>query len=92
MAKDVVRAAGDAGLKRDEPFMIRGVVSYGADYEDHWRRAWEMVVKMLKGARPEDTPVDRDTRFILTVDPKGAREIGIEIPASIMIRANVLVQ
>lgn len=70
----------------------KGVVSYGADYEDHWRRAWEMVVKMLKGARPEETPVDQDTRFILTADPKGAREIGIEIPASILVRANVLVQ
>ena len=70
----------------------KGVVSYGADYDDHWRRAWEMVVKMLKGARPEETPVDQDTRFILTADPKGAREIGIEIPASILIRANVLVQ
>lgn len=69
----------------------KGVVSYGADYEDHWRRAWVMVAKMLKGARPEETPVDQDTRFILTADPKGAREIGIEIPASIMIQANVLV-
>lgn len=70
----------------------KGVVSYGADYDDHWRRAWELVVKMLKGARPEETPVDQDTRFILTADPKGAREIGIEIPASILIRANVLIQ
>lgn len=69
----------------------KGVVNYGFDLEDHARRTWEMAVRMLKGARPEDTPVDRDTRFILTVDPKGAREIGIEIPASIMIRANVLV-
>ena len=69
-------------------FLLR---DYGFDLEDHARRTWEMAVRMLKGARPEDTPVDRDTRFILTVDPKGAREIGIEIPASIMIRANVLV-
>ncbi|HEX4944820.1 MAG TPA: ABC transporter substrate-binding protein [Usitatibacteraceae bacterium] len=70
----------------------RGVVSYGADYDDHFRRAAEMIVRILRGASPADTPVDRDTRFLLVVDLPLAKQIGIEIPPSILLRADRIIR
>jgi putative ABC transport system substrate-binding protein len=65
-----------------------GVIAYSADMRDHYRRAAEVVAKILKGARPEDIPVDRDTRFELTVNPATAKAIGVTIPPSILVRAD----
>jgi len=65
-----------------------GVVAFGADERDHYRRAVEVVARILKGARPEDIPVDRDARFELTVNPATAKAIGVTIPPSILVRAD----
>jgi len=69
-----------------------GVAGYGMDYADHERRLLEIIVQILRGKKPADIPVDFTSRFLLTVDLKRAKEIGVEIPASILVRADQLSQ
>jgi putative ABC transport system substrate-binding protein len=69
-----------------------GFVGYGIDYLDMWRYAATFVDKVLKGAKPADLPVERATKFAAIVNLKTAKAIGVEVPTSLLLRADQVIE
>jgi len=65
-----------------------GLMSYGADYVDLYRRGAVYVDKILKGAKPADLPVQQATKFEFVINLKAAKQIGLTIPGRVLERAN----
>ena len=68
------------------------MLSYGVDQVDTFRRAASYVDRILRGAKPGDLPVQFPTKFEMAVNLKTAKALGLEVPLSILVRADEVIE
>jgi putative ABC transport system substrate-binding protein len=69
-----------------------GLMSYGPNYPDLFRRAAEYVDKILRGMKPANIPVEQPTKFDVVVNLKTAKELGVEVPPTLLARADEVIE
>jgi putative tryptophan/tyrosine transport system substrate-binding protein len=69
-----------------------GLMSFGANYPDLWRRAGDYVDKILRGAKPADIPVEQPTKFELVINLTTAKALGLKIPEAFLLRTDEVIE
>jgi putative ABC transport system substrate-binding protein len=94
--KQVVELAAKTRLPaiyaREEFVESGGLMSYGTDLNEHYRRAATYVDKILKGTKPADIPVEQPTKFQFIINLKAAKQIGLTIPPNVLARADRVIR
>jgi putative ABC transport system substrate-binding protein len=75
-----------------EDVEVGGLIAYGTNIPEQFRLAATYVDKILKGAKPAELPVERPTKFELVINLKAAKQIGLEIPQSVLYRADKVIK
>jgi ABC-type uncharacterized transport system substrate-binding protein len=69
-----------------------GLMTYAQDRNEQYRRAAEIIDKVLKGIKPADIPVERPTKFEFVINLKAAKQIGLTIPPNVLARADRVIK
>ncbi len=77
---------------REDFVELGGLMSYGADEVEHFKRVAAMIDKILKGAKPADIPVEQSSKFELVINLKAAKQIGVTIPPNVLARADRVIR